>query len=141
MADKVHQGRVLPDTSNAVTAQQGLDALQQIVEGLRECVTTHQVETTKRTRIQAYETTEVAKIKAAEDVLHAYFERAFAERRDLFHGLFERLDRALDSGDSESLGVVARSLVDVAKSSPISDIGDLGQIRAALDDPNQVWDL
>ncbi len=35
----------------------------------------------------------------------------------------------------------ASRIVDIAQSSPLADLGDLSQIRKALDDPNQVWDL
>ncbi|ALU94399.1 hypothetical protein WQO_14180 [Streptomyces globisporus C-1027] len=56
-------------------------------------------------------------------------------------GLFARLDKALDEGNGEALQTVVRGIVDIAKSSPLVDIGDLSQVRAALDDPVQVWEL
>ena len=62
----------------------------------------HEVESTKRARIQAYEATEVARIKAAEPILRDYFEQAFAERRDLCDEMFARLDRALDEEQRRS---------------------------------------
>jgi hypothetical protein len=35
---------------------------------------------------------------------------------------------------------MVRGIVDIAKSSPSPDLGDLGKIRAALDDLDQVWE-
>lgn len=119
----------------------GLAALNQLVDAARECITVHATENTKQARIAAYESTEVARIKAAEGILRQYFDATFAERRTNFAALFERLDRALDSGDSQAIRDVVNGVVDIAKSSPLADLGDLGQIRAALDDPDQVWDL
>ena len=95
----------------------------------------------KRTRIRAYEETEVARIRAAEKVLQGYFEQVFAERRGNFEQLFSRLDDALEKGNGEATAVVLQSIVDIARTSPLADLGDLSQIRAALDDPDQVWDL
>ena len=101
----------------------------------------HEVESTKRTRIRAYEETEVARIGAAEKVLQGYFEQVFAERRGNFEQLFSRLDDALEKGNGEATAVVLQSIVDIARTSTLADLGDLSQIRAALDDPDQVWDL
>ena len=86
-------------------------------------------------------TTEVARIKAAESVLKDYFGQVFAERHSNFEELFTRLDNALQAGDGETVNLVVRGIVDIAKSSPLADLGDLAKIRAALDDPDQVWEF
>lgn len=124
-----------------VTSLQGFDALNQIVSAARECFVVHQVEGAKRKKLQTYETTELARIKAAESILKAYFAQVFAERRSNFEELFNRLDDALETKDGETVSLMVRGIVDIAKSSPLADLGDLGKIRAALDDPDQVWEL
>ena len=124
-----------------LSALDAFNALNQVVEVARECFVVHEQESTKRARLHAYEQTEVAKVKAAETILRDYFGQVFAERRAVFEEMFERLDRAMESGDAQSVHAVLRGVVDVAQSSPLKDLGDLGQIRAALDDPDQVWDL
>ncbi|MCV7056481.1 hypothetical protein H7I56_15070 [Mycolicibacterium gilvum] len=124
-----------------ITPLQGFDALNQIVNATRECIAVHQVEKTKRARLEVYETTEIARIKAAESVLRDYFAQIFAERRANFEELFTRLDTALEAQDGETINLVVRGIVDIAKSSPLADLGDLGKIREALDDPNQVWEF
>ncbi len=138
---KVHVGRVVNAAKGSVRAMDGFAALNQIVEAARECIHIHEVESTRRARIEAYEATEVARIRAAEAVLKDYFAQAFAERRNLYDEMFTRLDRALDEGNGDALQTVVRGIVDIAKSSPLADIGDLSQVRAALDDPDQVWEL
>ncbi len=138
---KVHEARVVKPAGKQIAALDGFGALTEIVEAARECIVTHRVERTKQQRIGAYETTEVARIRAAESLLRGYFEQVFAERKTNFEELFARLDQALEQGNGEAINAVVRGIVDVARSSPLADLGDLTQIRAALDDPDQVWDL
>jgi hypothetical protein len=138
---KVHVGKVVNAAKGSVRAMDGFAALNRIAEAARECIHIHQVESTKRARMEAYEATEVARIRAAEAILKDYFAQTFTERRSIYDEMFARLDRALDEGNGEVLHTVVRGIVDIAKSSPLADIGDLSQIRAALDDPDQVWEL
>ena len=137
----VHTAKVVGRAADGVTALQGFNALTQIVDEAKECIAVHEVESSKRARLQAYETTEVARIKAAESVLKDYFAKVFAERRSNFEELFNRLDGALEANDGETVALMVRGIVDIAKTSPLADLGDLSQIRAALDDPDQVWEL
>lgn len=130
-------GKVVSAGKQATPAANPMEALSQIVD----CVKTIQCEGTKRKRLSTYEATEIARIKAAESVLHDFLAEAFRERRKNFDEMFLRLDAALESGDGESAAVVVRGIVDIARESPLANMGDLGQIRAALDDPNQVWEL
>lgn len=125
----------------AVSAIQGFNALNQIVDAARDCVAVREVESTKRAMLHTYEVAEVARIRAAEAVLKQYFAEVFAERRSNFEELFNRLDDALSSQDGETVNLMVRGIVDIARSSPLADLGDLGKIRAALDDPDQVWEL
>lgn len=136
---KVHVGEVLPP--RALSAFDGFTALAQMVDAVQDCVKVHAVESTKQAQFAAYEATEVARIKAAESVLKNYFEQAFAERRANFEGLFERLDTALDRGDQQAVSTVLTGIVEIARTSPLAAMGDLGQIRAAIDDPDHVWEF
>ncbi len=138
---KVHTAKVVGRAAGSVTALQGFDALTQIVSAAKECNAVHETEKSKRARLQTYETTEVARIKAAELVLKDYFSKVFAERRSNFEELFNRLDGALEAHDGETVALMVRGIVDIATTSPLADLGDLSQIRAALDDPDQVWEL
>lgn len=140
-AAPAHTAKVVGRGANIVTPLQGFDALNRMVDAARECIAVHQVESTKRTKLQTYETTEVARIKAAESVLKDYFAQVFAERRSNFEELFTRLDSALEANDGETVSLMVRGIVDIAKTSPLADLGDLGKVREALDDPDQVWEL
>ncbi|WP_338887834.1 hypothetical protein [Rhodococcus sovatensis] len=138
---KVYEGEVLGSGKKTVSALDGFAALNQLVDAARECITIHATENTKQRRIETYASVELAKIKTAETVLKDYFEKSFTERRATFDQLFANLDRALDQGNSEVVSAVLDSIVDIAKSSPLANAGDLSQIRNALDDPNHVWEI
>jgi hypothetical protein len=138
---KVHVAKVVRPPQPPIAALDGFNALGQMLEAARECIKIHKVESTQRARIRAYEATEVGRIKAAEAVLKDYFEQVFAERRATFEELFSRLDQALDQGNGEVISVVLQGIVDVARTSPLAELGDLSKIRAALDDPDWVFEL
>ncbi len=149
MADKknVLTGQVIGAARNpavpgaAVGPAAGFAALTQIVNAAQDCARVIAQERTKQTRLAVYRDTEVAKVKAAESTLRKYFDDVFAERRANIDGLFERLDRAIDAGDPALVNQMVNAVVDLAKSSPLADLGDLSHIRAALDDRDQVWEL
>lgn len=138
---KIHPTPRAVADSSRVNPLDGFAALTQIVDAARELIVVCETERTKRAQIDAYGKTEIARIRAAESILASYFEQVFAERRSTFATLFVRLDSALERSDGESVNLIVRGIVDIAKASPLADLGDLSQIRAALDDPDQVWDL
>lgn len=126
---------------NAFAALMELVDVAQLVDTAREAVTVHQVENTKRVELRVYEVTEIKRIKAAESTLKAYFTHVFKERQRNFEEFFTRLDDALEKQDGAMVAQMVGGIVDLAKSSPLAAMGDLGQIRAALDDPNHVFDI
>lgn len=125
----------------AFTALDGFNALNDIVGAAREYLNLHEVESTKRANIEAAGKAEVARIKAAERVLRDYFERVFAERKSNFDALFGSLDAAIAKGDGQTVTSVLNSIVDIAKQSPIAELGDLSEVRALLRDPDTVWEI
>lgn len=124
-----------------VTAAEAFSAVKQIVEIAREFVAEHDEHATKRQQLRTYEVTEVARIKAAETTLRNYFDLVFAERRAIYQELFARMDRALDEGNNEVLHSVVMGIVDLAKTSPLAELGDLSKVRAAWDDPNKTYEF
>jgi hypothetical protein len=139
--DTAKEAEVLKPAPGGIRAATGFKALNVLVNAARECFETHQVESTKRSKLNSYEVIEVARIKAAEATLRSYFEQVFAERRKNFKQLFTRLDGALDRGDGEAHSQVVRSIVDIARTSPLADLGD--RVRFGL--PSMIrtkfWDL
>lgn len=124
-----------------VTAAEAFSAVTQIVEIARKFVAEHDEHVTKRQQLHTFEVTEVARIRAAETTLRNYFDLVFAERRAIYQELFARMDRALDEGNNEVLHSVVIGIVDLAKISPLAELGDLSKVRAAWDDPNKTYEL
>jgi hypothetical protein len=127
--------------ATAVTAAEAFSAVNQIVEVARKFVAEHNEHVTKRQQLRTYEVAEVARIKAAVVTLRRYFDLVFAERRAIYGELFARMDRALDEGNNEVLHSVVMGIVDLAKTSPLAELGDLSKFRAAWDDPDQTYEL
>lgn len=123
--------------ASEVTVADAMAALTKIVEAVR----THELESTKREKLRTYAATEVERINASERVLKDYFDRVFEERRETNRELFARLDAALESGDAANVQAVVGGIVEIARHSPLANLGNLGQLRAALDDPNTVFEF
>ncbi len=45
------------------------------------------------------------------------------------------------SGDNQQLSLALDAIVELAKSSPFKELADLSTVKAALDDPDHVWEL
>lgn len=141
-AKKPVEGELLPPAEkSALPDVDVLGALNNLVDGTVGYLRLREEEVTKRARIDAYTTVEVARIQQASAVLERYFERVFAERSTTIEGLFRHLDDAVARGDGTAATTAVQGIVDLAKSSPLADVGDLGQVRKALDDPDHVWEL
>ena len=140
-AKKPIQGVVVAPAKSALSAVDALGALNNVIDGARDYLRLREEEQTKRAKIDTYATVEVARIHEASSLLKHYFEQVFAERSTTIDGLFRHLDVAMTSGDGKATEAALQGIVDLAKSSPLVDIGDLSQIRKALDDPDHVWEL
>lgn len=141
-AKKPVEGKVLPPAGkSALPDVDVLGALNSLVDGTVGYLRLREEEQTKRAGIDAYTTIEVTRIQQASAILEHYFERVFAERSATIEGLFRHLDVAVASGDGTAATTAVQGIVDLAKSSPLADVGDLSQVRKALDDPDHVWEL
>jgi hypothetical protein len=135
-------GKVVGSKTPAVISNTtALDALTRMVQSTTEYLRIREEETTKRDRLQTYADLEMQKIRAAESILSDYFGQVFRERRQVVDDLLARYDAAVESRDPQLAQTALQGIVDVAKESPLKDLGDLGQIRKALDDESHVWEL
>lgn len=120
---------------------QAVDALRMMVTESADCFRVWQQEKTKRARLDAYEKTEIKKIKEASGILRQYFDSVFAERKDMTALLFERYDQAMRDENPAMAQSALQGVIEIAKSSPLGAVGDLGKIREALDSKDHVWEL
>lgn len=119
----------------------GVDALNQLVTAARESIEIHETESTKREKLRTYRETEVRRIKSSEKMLREYFDQIFAERAETHKKLFAGLDVALESGDTEALQAIVGGIVEVARTSPLAGIGNIAELKRAMEDPDAVFEL
>ncbi|GAB3156019.1 hypothetical protein GCM10027058_29410 [Microbacterium neimengense] len=139
MADE--RKHVVKRMVSEISGPDALLALTQLVNAARQSIEIHETESTKREKLKTYRETEVRRIKSSEKVLKEYFDRVFAERQDTHARLFMSLDVALEAGDTSALQSIVGGIVEVAKSSPLSGVGSITELRKAMGDPDAVFDL
>lgn len=118
-----------------------LAALNNVVEAGREYFRLREQHRTTRAQIDAYRSLETERVRAAENVLTSYFDSVFKERAGNFRELWTRLDQAAETGNDDQVHDVLGAIVSLAQTSPLNGLADLGAIRAALDDPDKVWEI
>lgn len=143
-SDRKPTGAVAKVTQVAGVAGGPMDALaalNNVVEAGREYFTLREQQRTARAQIDAYRSLETERVRAAERVLTSYFDSVFKERAGNFRELWTRLDQAAETGNDDTVRDVLGAIVSLAQTSPLNGLADLGAIRAALDDPDKVWEL
>ncbi|MDT3344474.1 hypothetical protein [Microbacterium aquilitoris] len=139
MADS--KKNTLARMAGEITGVDALAALNQLVAAARESIEIHETESTKREKLRTYRETEVRRIKSSEKMLKQYFDQIFAERAETHRKLFAGLDVALESGDTAALQTIVGGIVEVARTSPLAGIGDIAELKRAMEDPDAVFDL
>ena len=115
--------------------------ITQIVKAYADWRKIAKEEETKRQRISAEERMAIHQINAQRDILMAYLERSFDERRENFQQFFKILDRAIDKGDTANVAATLSSIVELAQSSPFKDIASVQAVRNVLADQNSEYEI
>jgi len=118
-----------------------VQCLNDIVQAWSEYQKIAAAEKTKRRDIEAWEKATLAEINAKRDLLMAYLEGSFDERARVFQSLFQGVDQAIASGNNEQLALELNAIVELAKSNPFEQLANLSKVKAALNDPDHVWEL
>ncbi len=98
-------------------------------------------EQTKRDEIEAWRQTTLADISSKRELVIGYLDRSFDERSENFKSLFQIVERAISTEDNYQLSLTLDAIVELANSSPFQDLSDLSKVKAALNNPNHVWEL
>ncbi len=115
--------------------------LNEVIQAWTEYLKIAEEEKSNRSEIEAWENITLAEIKVKRDFLIGYLDRSFDERAKNFQSLFQTVDRAMLGDNNQQLCLALHAIIELAKSSPFKDIVDLSTVKAALDDPDHVWDL
>ncbi|WP_404850534.1 hypothetical protein [Dietzia kunjamensis] len=120
-------GEVVGKVIGSIEGLDALKALNTVVAAAREYGEISQTEQSRRAAIAAAESVQVARLQAAEKTLRLYFDRVFEERRETNQAMFERLDQAMETGDPRLVQAVVSGIVELAQSSPLSELEDFGK--------------
>jgi Ser-tRNA(Ala) deacylase AlaX len=133
--------KVTRAAGSAGSPMEALAALNNVIEAGGEYFKLREQHRTTRAQIDAYRSLETERVRTAERVLTLYFDEVFKERSGNFRELWARLDAAAEAGKDDTVRDVLGAIISLAQTSPLSGLADLGAVRAALDDPNMVWEL
>lgn len=127
--------------TGGVSAEDALNAVTLIVTAVRDTIALHKTENTKRQQLSTYRETELARIAASERTLRTYFDHFYADRRETNKLMFEQLAAARQAGDVQAMQTCVSGIVELARISPLANVGELSDIRRAIGDPTAVVDL
>lgn len=108
-------------------------AFNNLVSAWKECSIISEQEQTKRENIRAYRDINVKAIEENSAILKLYLEKTFAERADTIQGMFDRLDKGIELGNTEIIASTIGAIVDITKQSPLAAAREL---IANYHDPN-----
>jgi len=97
-----------------------LDAFNILIGAWKDCKNTAEIEKTKRKNIKAWRDVNVKAIEESSNVLKIYLTRSFDERAVTIRGIFERLDRAIETDNLDTVGILLGSIVSIVKESPLA---------------------
>lgn len=135
-ADKIKVGVAMAGTSSDI-----FKVLVTLVEGAVEVAKFEEAQITVRTDISARRDIALAQIENQKNILLAYLDKSFDERKDNFEKLFSVVDHALEANNMEELGLGLQSIIKLAESSPFKDLASIDATAAALGDPDHEWDF
>lgn len=83
----------------------------------------------------------VENIRSQREFMVRFLKKTFQERRENFHYLFDRLDRALEQDNLQETRLVLGSLTDYAKASLFSGFRDAASAQKAIRDKTITWEF
>lgn len=113
-------------------------AIPLTISGIADYFRTLQEEETKRQVIAANREVLISRITAEKEVILAYFESRFAERRAALDEFFELLSHAMKSGDNQQLSTALAGILGVIQDNPLEDFETF---RQQFDNPDHVIEI
>ena len=91
------------------------------VQTIADYMATVQCHETRRQEIAAYHDIIVHALNQERDVILAYFNHTFTERRLVLEQCFETMDKAIEASDHESLNLALGTILGVIHENPLKD--------------------
>lgn len=116
-------------------------ALGALVEVAADTIKYVENQKTKQEEIRAQRDVAIAQINATSDLIKAYLDKTFDERKEIFNKQFEVVDEALRTGNNQMLAISLQSINSLAAQSPFKNLSDINEVKAALSNEDTVWDI
>lgn len=120
---------------------EAVSVLKDLVNMVGEVSKFTEVEKTKRREIEAERDMYISKINAQKEVMLAYLDKTFDERKKNFDKLFQIVDYALATNNTQALAMGLDSINQLAASSPFKDLASIESTQKALEDKDHIWDI
>ena len=137
----LHQGLNTLAASAARNPTEAALVLKELVNMAGEVSKFTEVQKTKRKEIEAERDRYISKINAQKEVMLAYLDKSFDERKENFDKLFQIVDHALATNNIQALAMGLDSINQLAASSPFKDLATLESTQKALEDKDHIWDI
>lgn len=111
---------------------------EEIIKAAVAYMRIHEEESTRRAYIRAQSDGLVAALNYQRDVILAYFEHRFAERRSALDEFYALLRESVDSGDTARLQVALAGILGIIQDNPL---GELAEFREKWANPNFAIEL
>ena len=126
--------RLIKRSANLIGAA---DALAVIKEGIAY-YKVRQQEMTKREEIWSKRSILITTLNNEKEVIIAYFEHRFKERKEALEQFYSLLHRAVDSGEEAQLQIALNGILGVIQENPLSDFAEF---RKNMTDPDFMIEL
>lgn len=137
----LHQGLNALAASAARNPTQAALVLKELINMAGEVSKFTEVQKTKRKEIEAERDMYISKINAQKEVMLAYLDKTFDERKENFDKLFQLVDHALATNNTQALAMGLDSINQLAASSPFKDLASIESTQKALEDKDHIWDI
>ena len=118
-------GKVIPVNPAAIPAEAATNALTRLIETHHEYKKIAAQEKTKRAAIEAWKDVRLTELKNQQEILRLYLDSTFKERRQMINGLFETLDKGMETGNLDVIDKAVNGIVSIAKDSPLQQVDKL----------------
>ena len=109
------------------------------IAGQVQCFREAQI--TKRFWIESERQKSLALIGFQKELILAYLENTFDERKMVFQKYFSVVDNAIETGNPKTLSMGLNSINKLARSSPFKELSNIDSVGNALKDKDHTWDF
>ena len=113
------------------------ECLRELAKAFFDYKKVTQQEKSTRRKWEAWEKVHLEKIRVQRKILFKYLDSHYKERKMIFSRQFDALDKAISSKDTQRIGFVLHSIVELGKTSPFEKFLTPDAVDRMLEDPNQ----